>query len=182
MNNQSTSLSTYRGKGKIARLPKALRDQVNTMLMDGLPYADIIQRLGEHGKHLKPGNLGEWKKRGYQDWLAERAFFDHLRQRQEASANLMHDLDPKALNHATLQLGTLHIFEALRDLSPGASGKNFAAGMDGFARMLNALSRMNRQTMQLHLHPPMIRSIGNTLPGNRHASSTSKTTSNSECQ
>ena len=41
-----------RANGKVARLPKALRDQINQWILDGVTYPDIIQRLGEHGQGL----------------------------------------------------------------------------------------------------------------------------------
>src|SRR5262245_51121193 len=61
-----------RGRGFVARLPKAVRDQLNNMILDGVPYPEIIQRLGEPTKHLKPDHVHQWKKHGYQDWLLER--------------------------------------------------------------------------------------------------------------
>src|SRR5438477_5598002 len=33
--------------GKVARLPKEIRDQLNQMLLDGIPHAQIIQKLRE---------------------------------------------------------------------------------------------------------------------------------------
>src|SRR4051812_15157492 len=60
-----------RGNGFVARLPKAIRDQLNNMILDGVSYPEIIQRLGEPAKHLNPGHLKEWKKRGHQDWLLQ---------------------------------------------------------------------------------------------------------------
>jgi len=56
---EAASPFEYRGNGRIARLPKHLRDQVNTLMRDGVSYPDIIQRLGEHGKDLKPDNLSQ---------------------------------------------------------------------------------------------------------------------------
>jgi len=106
----------YRGKGKVARLPKPVRDKICNWMLDGLSYPDIIQQLGPDGKDLNPGHLCEWKKRGYQDWLLEQAWLAETRARQEPAADLSADFDATQLNHAALQLGTLHIFEALRDL------------------------------------------------------------------
>jgi hypothetical protein len=41
-----TSLTHQRARcGKVARLPKEIRDQLNRMLLDGIPYAEIIQKL-----------------------------------------------------------------------------------------------------------------------------------------
>jgi hypothetical protein len=119
-NLQPSTFADYRGNGKVARLPKPLRDQINQWVLDGASYPDIIQRLGDHGKGLNPGHLCEWKKRGFQDWLLEQAWLAETRARQEPAADLSADFDATQLNHAALQLGTLHIFEALRDLGPAS--------------------------------------------------------------
>ena len=80
---------THRGKGKIARLPKALRDQINEWILDGLSYPDIIERLGDQGKELKPGHLSEYKKRGHQDWLRQREWFEHVTAKSEFAQDLL---------------------------------------------------------------------------------------------
>src|SRR5579859_7173151 len=73
----------WRRNGNVARLPKPLRDKVNSMILDGVPYPAIIQSLGEDGKHLNCMNLTRWRKGGYKDWLAEQAFIERTRARQE---------------------------------------------------------------------------------------------------
>ena len=120
-NLQPSTFGAYRGNGKVACLPKAVRDQICNWMLDGLFYPDIIQRLGEHGHDLKPAHLSEWKKRGYQNWILEQAWLAQTRARQEPAAALSTDFDATQINHAALQLGTLHIFEAFRDLFPPPS-------------------------------------------------------------
>src|SRR5882757_2460599 len=68
---QPTTICPHRGHGNVARLPRAARDQINNWMLGGVPYADIIERLGEQGKHLKPDHLYQWKKRGHKDWLVQ---------------------------------------------------------------------------------------------------------------
>lgn len=34
----------YRGNGKVARLPRNIRDQTNQWLLDGLSYPEVIER------------------------------------------------------------------------------------------------------------------------------------------
>ena len=63
-----------RRAGKIAGLPPAIREQINLMLHDGLPYTTIIARLGDAGKHLNKDNLSRWRKADHQDWLAEQTW------------------------------------------------------------------------------------------------------------
>ena len=139
----------WRRNGNVARLPKPLRDKINAMILDGVPYPTIIQSLGENGKHLNCMNLSRWRKGGYKDWLAEQAFIERTRARQETPGELVRDFDATEVNHAALQLGTLHIFEALRDLGPGSLNEKLGGDCAAFARLINALARASRETMQL---------------------------------
>ena len=141
--------SGNRRNGNVARLNKEMRDRINVMIEDGVSYPEIIERLGEDGKGISVSNLSRWKEGGYQDWLAERAFVERLRARQEASRELVKDFDATEVNHAALQLGTLHIFEALRELGPGPLNKKLGGDCAAFARLVNALARASRETMQL---------------------------------
>jgi hypothetical protein len=138
-----------RANGKIARLPKPVRDQISHWLLDGVSYPDIIQRLGQHGKGLTSDNISQWKKRGHQDWLVEQAFIERTRARQETPGELVHDFDATEVNHAALQLGALHMFEALRDLGPGSLDKKLGGDSAAFVRLLNALARTSRETIVL---------------------------------
>src|SRR3982750_3602552 len=105
-----------RGNGFVARLPKAIRDQLNQMMLDGVRYAQIINRLGEPARHLKPDHLTEWKKRGHQDWLLHQDCLAERRIRQESAGDIVDDCDANKVNQGALQLGTLYIYDALRDL------------------------------------------------------------------
>src|ERR1051325_1716426 len=113
---ENPSLGEYRGNGFVARLPKALRDQVNQMILDGVSYPEIIRRLGEPGKHLKPDHLSQWKKRGHKDWLIQQDWLAERRTRRESAADLVEDCDATQVNQGALHLGTLYVFDALRDL------------------------------------------------------------------
>src|SRR5438270_9233815 len=69
--------------GKIARLPLAVRQELNRRLDDGeqgkklvawlngLPAVQAIVATEFGGKAIREQNLSEWKQRGYRDWLAK---------------------------------------------------------------------------------------------------------------
>src|ERR1044071_2756991 len=88
----------WRRNGNIARLPKPLRDKVNSMLLDGVPYPTIIQSLGDSGQHLIGMNLPGGKKGGYRDGRAEQSFMERTRARQETPAELVRDFDATEVN------------------------------------------------------------------------------------
>jgi hypothetical protein len=62
--------------GKVARLPHALREQINQMIDDGFPYKAILEKLQEPGAPPLPYpisemNLSNWRRGGYQEWRLE---------------------------------------------------------------------------------------------------------------
>jgi len=56
-----------RRTSKIARLPWAMREEVNVMLRDGMMYKEIIRRIGEAGVKISKDNLITWRKTGHED-------------------------------------------------------------------------------------------------------------------
>src|SRR6185503_9888524 len=55
--------------GKIARLPTDMRDMVNRMLRDAVPYQKIVGALDELGIRVTERNVSNWKTRGgYREW------------------------------------------------------------------------------------------------------------------
>jgi hypothetical protein len=141
--------SSCRLTGKIARLPKKVRDKINHLLQDGLPYAQIIRKLGPDGQHLTISNLSRWKDSGYQDWLLEQAFLARTRLAQDSAWDLSANFDATRVTHAALQLATLHIFTALRDLQPGSLDEQLGGNSIAFARLVNALAHAGRQTLAI---------------------------------
>src|SRR5580700_11744704 len=67
--------------GKIARLPRAVRNQLDLHLDNGmeaepilewvnaLPETQALMREKFEGKAINPQNLSEWRQGGHEDWL-----------------------------------------------------------------------------------------------------------------
>ena len=79
--------------GKIARLPREIRQQLNQRLCDGhqaksllpwlnsLPEVRAIMDAQFDGRSISAGNLTEWKNGGYREWQASQhalQFFENL--------------------------------------------------------------------------------------------------------
>jgi len=70
--------------GKIARLPRSIREQLNVRLDDGVPGKSLLEWLNGlpetrqvlqeqfAGKPISKQNLSKWRKGGYEEWLRER--------------------------------------------------------------------------------------------------------------
>lgn len=87
-------------QGKIARLPAAIRDEVNRRLHDGQTGSQIIPWLHSLPEVLRvldelfgeepitAQNLSEWRQGGYQDWLRQREKVESLKTLSSYAAQL----------------------------------------------------------------------------------------------
>jgi hypothetical protein len=134
-----------RGRGKVARLPKTIRDQLNNLLLDGVPYPEIIQRLGDPVNHLKPDHIHQWKKHGYQNWLVERDWLERISSKAEFSADILAAPDSSGLHEAGLRIAASQMFDQLMRFAAVSPESPEATGQpEIFARLVNALSRLTR--------------------------------------
>ena len=78
--------------GKIARLPREVRDELNRRLDNGEPGKQLVEWLnarpevqallqaGFDGRPISEQNLSEWKQGGYRDWLKQQERRELVRQ------------------------------------------------------------------------------------------------------
>lgn len=77
-------MSATTRKGKIARLPYEIREQLNAMLRDGAPAATLNAYLVAKGHPaVNDQNWTNWRQGGYQDWLKEQKHLDAIRDKHE---------------------------------------------------------------------------------------------------
>jgi hypothetical protein len=86
--------------GKIGRLPKYIRDQLNRRIEDGEPGKELVkwlnglsgvQRILKEqfgGRAVTEQNLSEWKQGGHQEWLRHREAREKLRWMTERADDL----------------------------------------------------------------------------------------------
>jgi len=138
--------------GKIARLPREIRDELNGRLENGEPgvrlaewlngLPEVQKALQAHfgGRAISEQNLSEWKSGGYRDWLARQ---EALSQARELSA------DAKELADATDGRLTDHLATVL--------AARYAAALTGwngevteeFGRKLHALRSLCQDIIEL---------------------------------
>jgi len=126
--------------GKVAHLPKVLRDRVNQMMLDGFTYAQIIAALGEDGKHLNEQNLANWKSGGYPQWLKARERREDLLAVQESIMDRVLKEGCPDLSKAAIQMAVTKAFQVLENLTP----EEVKTTMDSnnFTRLLNAVAKL----------------------------------------
>src|SRR5437899_12722340 len=122
--------------GKIARLPRSVRDELNRRLdegeqgkklvawLNGLPDVQAIVVTEFGGKALREQNRSEWKQGGYRDWLAKQEALEIAERLREDATEW--SMEGRPLLTDTLALGWPPVTRWLR----GASRKP-GAGRDG---------------------------------------------------
>src|SRR5947209_2913921 len=138
---------SYRAKGKIAWGPKAVRDKINQLLLDGLSYPAILRSLGPDGEGLNVNNLWRYHKGPYRHWLRQQHWLAQARVKEEAAAEFCRGIDASNLNQAAVQTTIVQIYEAIRDLSSGTLKEMLVSDPRSYARIVNSLSRLSKENL-----------------------------------
>ena len=136
-----------RRNGRIAKLPLNLREAVNSMLEDGIPYDTIIAKLREHGIIIRRSNLTRWHNGGFQDYLKERLWLKEMRSNLDFILGHLRDNEGSKIPEAAVQLSAIRLFEFLRDFSYAAAQGGPQANSAEFIRAANAACRLSRATL-----------------------------------
>jgi len=141
--------SGHKRNGKIAHLPKAIRDKINQWIDDGRTYPQIINDLGDDAKDLKPNHFSEWRKGGYQDYLRHHAWRDQLRLLRENGSDMSELTDGPKFQETLVQIALTEIFRVLQqgELKPDSLN---------YIRLFNALARLNREALSLRKYNDLL--------------------------
>jgi hypothetical protein len=134
--------------GKIARLPRCFRDQLNERLerseespqllawLNALPEVKKVLQKDFAGVPISPQNLSQWRQGGFQEWLARRDFCEEIREVGQLADDIMTEYASGVLadDAAIVLAGRLAIFIGRWN---GEVDDQFEAG----ARVLNGLCR-----------------------------------------
>jgi hypothetical protein len=141
--------------GKIARLPKSLRDMINRMLDDNLPYRVIIDELGEAGEGLNAQNLTNWRQGGYQDDLKRQAMIERARAQMGFAADMLKETGPNTagqiLQTCNLVAAT-QMLDVIVDYGTDALKQMIVKKPLAYLTLLNTLCNMSNAAVQADQH------------------------------
>lgn len=113
-------------KGKVARLPKAERDIVNLMLLDGATAERVIARLVADGfgaewlakEGFEDGgwneqNISNWREGGYAEWLKQNERLEQMKLQRESALELVRDNEGSKVTEAALHLAAAQAYDVL---------------------------------------------------------------------
>ncbi len=138
--------------GKIARLPREIRDHLNRRLHDGEPGTHLVGWLNTlpeaqamlarefAGRAISEQNLSEWKQGGHRDWLARQDALAQVRELAADAEELADATDGALAEHLATVL-TARYAAALADW-PGEA-------TDEFRRKLRSLRGLCQDIVEL---------------------------------
>jgi hypothetical protein len=147
--------SNSRRNGKVARLPAELREQINQMLDDGVPYKKIIENLGEAGKHINEDNISNWRLGGFQDYLKAQMINDRARVQMEAAADVAREtdrLDLAKLRRTCGEMAMLQYLETIMNHGERLAAESLQKNPAKLITLLNASSKMATANIAIEKH------------------------------
>jgi hypothetical protein len=142
--------SDARRRGNVARLPKILRDLVNSMLDDGNPYSEIVKALENSIDPQLPHpvserNISNWFDGGYQDYLRHQSWRERIDTRADRYLDVA-ATDAPRLVAGSLYAATLEISELMDELAQSKADDTDATKL---ARISHALARLSQSTLNI---------------------------------
>ncbi len=141
-----------RHRGKVGRLTKALRDKLNIMLLDGVPYAEIIRALGPSAEHITEHNITTWVAAGHKEWLEEQFRLEETRVKQEVAMDLACPEGGSKIHEATLQLAATRLSEMVRSLDATDFKELLRDDPAKLTPFLNALATISNAELRCERH------------------------------
>src|ERR1043166_6838375 len=141
-----------RRRGKIAQLPKELRDKVNTMIDNNAGSKAIIALLAENGHPgINPVNITHWVQgygagSGYQVWLWEKNALAELTAQEEFALDLARQNYGRSVHDAAGLLGVSQLSQLFSRLDADGLASSLASKPQHYVRLLNALSKLSRDS------------------------------------
>ncbi len=121
--------------GKIARLPRSIREQVNRKLDDGITGVEIVEWLNSlpeaqalmaaefDGRPIREQNLSEWKAGGYRDWQMRQEALEMVRSLAEEAGDLKKAVEEPLTEALALWVASRYAVAAKKLAAEGLDGE-----------------------------------------------------------
>jgi hypothetical protein len=138
-----------RRTGDIARLPAAVQDSINRMLDEGVPYAEIIQRLGPHAQGLTKQKLSRWRYGAHQDYLRKQDLATRTRLVTEFAAELLAQpgADPDQTARVCREVAAGQVLITLLDHGKNALGSALKSDPSTVFRLVNNVCNLSESSL-----------------------------------
>jgi hypothetical protein len=145
-------------KGKIARLPRHIRDDLNRRIDDGEPGTSLVQWLNSqsdvqlvlerdfNSRPINEQNLTDWKQGGYLDWQELQESRAWVRIVSDEADQVAEDSGLMPLSDRISSMAALAVGKLIRGLATGAESDD--AKRADLLRVLKELARLRRDDLE----------------------------------
>jgi hypothetical protein len=152
-----SATTNRRRRGYVARLPKSVRDKINTMLDDGIPYTTIADEIQKSAipsltLTLTDDHIASWKAGGYQDWLKERQQVEAQRTLFEGVTNLVAKTETEELPDLTIKLVAARMCNVLTQITPTEFRANATGTPQSLPRILSLIPRLSHEALRTRMY------------------------------
>ena len=149
--------------GKIARLPREIREQLNVRLsngevgrqlvewLNGLPEVSVMLAARFGGRPINEQNLTEWKQGGYEDWLRHQEDCAYANILSENAGELEKEAGAIRLEDRLAAPMALALARLLREGEESAGGADKQKTVLGVAQELAQLRRGSHEAERVRL-------------------------------
>jgi Protein of unknown function (DUF3486) len=141
---------TRRRNGKVARLPKEIRDQVSQRLRDGLRHGRVAEWLADNGyPDINRSAVASWFYGGHQDWLREQERLEEMRAQRDFAFELASQNAGGSVQEAGLRLAASQLFEVFCDFDVRTLKNMVAEKPERYAVLLNVFERLSKGSLDI---------------------------------
>ncbi|EEF62087.1 phage protein Gp27 family protein [Pedosphaera parvula] len=136
--------------GKIAGLPKDMRDQVSQRLRDGQHHIQVADWLAQNGHpDINRAAVGSWYHGGHQDWLREQERLTEMRAQRDFAFELAAQHVGGSVQEAGLRLAASQLFEVFCDFDVRTLKNMVAQKPERYAVLLNVFERLSKGSIDI---------------------------------
>ena len=138
-----------RRTGDIARLPLPVQDSLNRMLDEGVPYAEIIKRLGPDARGLTKQKISRWRYGAHQDYLRKQDLATRTRLLTEFAAELIVQpgSDPDQVARVCREVAAGQMLTTLLDHGKDALGTALKSDPSTVFRLFNTICNVSESCL-----------------------------------
>jgi hypothetical protein len=149
-------------KGKIARLPKALRDEVCQRMEDGATYGSILTWLNElpevkamleaqfKGDGVNEQNLTNWRQGGFLEWKTVQDRIAGMTRKQEFALDIVKANEGGTMHEATLLMAASQLYDVLGDFDVQGLKETLAEKPELYSEVVNSLAKLSKGSLELN--------------------------------
>jgi hypothetical protein len=120
-----------------------LRDKINHLLDEGIPYSQIVTNLETEAPDLTLMDISRWFQSGHQDWLKNQLWLDETRSRLDMAIDVIAEHEGSNVHLANLHVAATHLIQDL--IQRGHT--LLADHPDQYVDIINSIARIGHEAL-----------------------------------